>query len=148
MLQIYGTTFWLAHTDQWWSLETWSRSRDVCRDPFFWDAVSEVSGLVSVSKDFGLGHELFVSRLWIGYFLWRFARSYSKKRFQKMIVQNLAVQRGQLLSFLCCYVVCEMQKTICPLLRLKFMLNSIKKCACTNETAMRILWNERLGVLC
>ena len=56
-----------------------------------------------------------------------------------MIVQNLAVQRGQLLSFLCCYVVCEMQKTICPLLRLKFMLNSIKKCACTNETAMRIL---------
>jgi len=37
-----------------------------------------------------------------------------------MIVQNLAVQRGQIL---CCYVVCEMEKTICPLPRLKFMLN-------------------------
>jgi len=43
-----------------------------------------------------------------------------------MIVQNLAVQRGQWLSFLCCYVVCEMEKTICPLPRLKFILNSIK----------------------
>ena len=40
-----------------------------------------------------------------------------------MIIQNLAVQRGQWLSFLCCYVVCEMEKTICPLRRLKFVLN-------------------------
>jgi len=31
-----------------------------------------------------------------------------------MIVQNLAVQRGQWLSFLCWYVVCEMEKRICP----------------------------------
>jgi len=43
-----------------------------------------------------------------------------------MIVQNLAVQRGQLLSYFCCYVVCEMEKTIWPLSRLKFILNSIK----------------------
>jgi len=43
-----------------------------------------------------------------------------------MIVQNLTVQRGQWLSFLCCYVVCEMQKTIGPLPHLKFALNSIK----------------------
>ena len=43
-----------------------------------------------------------------------------------MIVQNLAVQRRQLLSFLCCYVICEMETTICPILRLKFILNSIK----------------------
>jgi len=43
-----------------------------------------------------------------------------------MIVQNLAVQRGQWLSYLSCYVVCEMEKTICPLPRLKFILNSIK----------------------
>ena len=43
-----------------------------------------------------------------------------------MIVQNLAVQRGQWLSFLCCYVVCEMEKTICPLPRSKFILNSMK----------------------
>ena len=43
-----------------------------------------------------------------------------------MFLQNLAVQRGQWLSFLCCYVVCEMEKTICPLPRLRFILNSIK----------------------
>jgi len=41
-----------------------------------------------------------------------------------MIVQNLAVQKGQWLSFLCCYVVCEMEKTICPLPRLKFVVHS------------------------
>jgi len=40
-----------------------------------------------------------------------------------MIVQNLAIQRGQLL---CRYIVCELEKTICPLPRLKFILNSIK----------------------
>jgi len=49
-----------------------------------------------------------------------------KKRFYKMIVQNLAVRSCQCLSFLCCYVICEMVKTICPLPRLKFILNSIK----------------------
>ena len=43
-----------------------------------------------------------------------------------MIVQNLAVQKGQWLNFVCCYVVCEMEKTVCLLPRLKFMLNSIK----------------------
>jgi len=43
-----------------------------------------------------------------------------------MMVQNLAVQRGQWLRFLCCYVICEMEKTICPLPRLKFILNSMK----------------------
>jgi len=99
------------------------------RDPLFGVSVlvSKVSGLVSVSKDFGLGLELFVSRLCIAYFLWSFGRRSSlKKWFLKLIVQNLAVQRGQWLSFLCCYVVCKMEKTICPLSRLKFILNSIK----------------------
>jgi len=48
-------------SQQWWSLETWSRFRDVSRDPFF--GVS-----ISVSKDFGLGLELFVSRLCMDYF--------------------------------------------------------------------------------
>jgi len=43
-----------------------------------------------------------------------------------MIVQNLAVQREQWLNFLCCYVVCELEKTICPPPCLKFILNSIK----------------------
>jgi len=42
-----------------------------------------------------------------------------------MTVQNLAVQRGQWLSFLCCYVICEVEKTICALPRI---LNSMKMC--------------------
>ena len=67
---------------QWWSLETWSRSWDASRDPFFKvsASVSKISGLVSVSvsKDFGL--ELFISRLCIGYFLWSFARRSSFKK--------------------------------------------------------------------
>ena len=72
--------------------------------PGFWSLGLE--GLVSVSKDFSLGLELFVSIPCTGYFSWSFARRRSsKKRFYKMIVQNLAVQRGQWLSFLCCYVV-------------------------------------------
>jgi len=70
---------------QWWSLETWPRSWDVSRNPFLVVSVpvsvSKVSSLVSVSKDFGLGLELFVSRHCISYFLWSFAKSSLKKRF-------------------------------------------------------------------
>jgi len=33
-----------------------------------------------------------------------------KKTVLKMIVQNLAVQRGKWLSFICFYVVCELEK--------------------------------------
>jgi len=51
---------------QWCSPETWSRSRDASRDPFFEVSVSKISGLVSVSKDSGLGletlHRLFVMK--------------------------------------------------------------------------------------
>jgi len=43
-----------------------------------------------------------------------------------MIVENLAVESDQWISFLCCYVVCEMEKTIFSLLHLKYILNSIK----------------------
>ena len=72
------------HSRQWWSFETWSRSREVSRDPFFGVSVSvsKVSGLVSVSvsKDFSLGLEFFVSRLCMGYFLWSFARRRSLKK--------------------------------------------------------------------
>jgi len=57
---------------QLWSLKSWSRSRDSSRDPFFEVSVSRVSGLVSVSKDFGL--ELFVSRLCIGYFFMKLCK--------------------------------------------------------------------------
>jgi len=60
-----------------------------------------------------------------------FFMNFCKKEFlkttvSKIIVPNSAVQRGRWLCFLCCYVVCDMEKTICPLPRLKFMLNSIK----------------------
>ena len=63
-----------------------------------------------------------------------------------MIVQNSAVQRGQWLSFLCCYVICEMEKTICPLDLhcLKFILNSVKMCM---YHAAHNLCNETLGVV-
>ena len=51
-----------------------------------------VSSRVSRPVFWRLGLELFVSRLCIGYFLWTFARKSSfKKRFQKMIVQTLAL---------------------------------------------------------
>jgi len=45
-----------------------------------------------------------------------------------MIVENSALQRDQWLSLLCYYVICKMKKTICPLPRLKFIVNSIKMC--------------------
>jgi len=38
------------YSEQWWSLETWSRSRDSSRDPFLRVSVSKFSGLDSVSK--------------------------------------------------------------------------------------------------
>ena len=68
-----------------------------------------------------------------------------KKRFKKMIIQNSAVQRDQWLSFLCCYVVCEMEKTMCPLPRLKFVVNSIKICM-YQGTEVYNLCKETLGV--
>jgi len=61
-----------------------------------------------------------------------------------MIVQNLAVQRGQWLSFLCCYVVCKMDKKF-ALYPFKIYTEFNKK---NNETAARNLCSERLGVLC
>jgi len=42
------------------------------------------------------------------------------------------------MSFFCCYVVCEMEKTICPL-PFKTYIEFNKICACTNETAARYL---------
>ena len=48
-----------------------------------------------------------------------------KKRIYKInLVQNSAVQSGQWMCFLCCNAA--MEKTICPLPCLKFVLNSIK----------------------
>jgi len=58
------------------------------------------------------------------------------KRIYKAIVQNSAVQTDQQLSFLCCYAT--MEKTIYPLPRLKFILNSIKT-VCVPVKPQRII---------
>jgi len=93
--------------------------------PFVRFSVSHVSGLVSVSKDVGLGLELSVSRFCMSYFFMKFCKKQLlKKRIYKVIVQNSAVQSGQWLSFLCCYAT--MEKTTFPLPCLKFVLNSIE----------------------
>jgi len=42
-----------------------------------------LEGLVSVSKDLGLGLELFVSRLCIGYFFMKFCKEFLKNGFKK-----------------------------------------------------------------
>ena len=93
---------------------------ETCLETVFWSLGLE--GFWSRSRDlrFETLHRLFFMKFCKKEFL--------KKRFKKIIVQNLAVQRGQWLSFLCYYVICEMEKTICPLglPRLKFKLNSIK----------------------
>ena len=75
--------------------------------PVFWSLGLSLDSLRSGLEGLLLGLELFVSRLCIGYFLWSFATNFLKKRFQKLIVQNLAVQRGRWLSFLCCLRVGE-----------------------------------------
>jgi len=59
-----------------------------------------------------------------------------KKRIYKVIVQNSTDQSGQWLSFLCCYVA--MEKAICPLPCLKFVLNSIKT-VCVPVKPQRII---------
>jgi len=126
-----------------------------------WLPVMESRDLVSVSRPvfWSLGLR---SRLGLGGFRSRallletlnrlFFKKFCKKDFRKKTVlkndcSNLTVQRGQWLSFLCCYVVCEMEKTICPL-PFKICTEFNKKCACTKETAARNLCNKRLGVLC
>jgi len=67
------------------------------------------------------------------------------KRFKNVIAQNLAVQTGQWLSFLCCYVVRDGENNL-PSTPFKICTEFNKKCACTNETSARNLCNERLGV--
>ena len=44
------------------SLETWSRSQESSREPILQVSISEVSGLVSVSKAIGLSHKPIVRR--------------------------------------------------------------------------------------
>ena len=49
-INLFASRHEVHGTNQWWSLETWSPSRD----SFLWVLVSKVSGLVSVSKATGL----------------------------------------------------------------------------------------------
>jgi len=66
-----------------------------------------------------------------------------------MIVQNLAVQRGQwlsCLSFLLCYLW-DGENNL-PSTPFQLYTEFNEKCACTNDAAARYLCNGRLGVLC
>ena len=80
-----------------------SRNLVSSRDPFFGISVSKVSGLVS--KDFGLGLELFLSRLCIGYFLWSFARRCSLKTVLKNDCSKFSPSKRSVakLSLMLCY---------------------------------------------
>jgi len=69
----------------WWSLETWSRSRDVSRDPFFRVSVSKVSGLVSVSKEFGLERETSLETLHELFFMKSCKKRLLKNEFTKQL---------------------------------------------------------------
>ena len=112
------------------------------RDPFF--EVS-VSGLVSVSKDFDLGLELFVSTLCKGYFLWSFAREFLKKTVLKNDCSKFSRSKrpvAKLFLLLCCLQDGENNLLSTPF---KIYTEFNKKCACTSDTAARNLNNERLG---
>jgi len=120
----------------------------VSRDPFFGVSVLKVSGLVlvSVSKDFGLGLEVFVSRLCIVFL--KFCKEFVKKTVSKTDCSkfshsNMSVDKLSLL--LCCL---RDGKNNLPSTPFKIYTEFNKKCACANETAARNLCNERLGVLC
>ena len=105
-----------------------------------------------VFSSLGLGLEGFRSRLGLEGFRSRsralsletlhelfFVKSCKKqllKRIYKVIVQNSSVQSGQWLIFLCCYAT--MEKAICPLPCLKFILNSIKR-VCEAVKPQRII---------
>jgi len=106
--------------------------------PVFWSL-----GLVSVSKDFGLGLELFISRICIGYFLWSFAISSSLKTVFKNDHSKYSRSKrsvAKLSLLLCCLRDGENNLLFTPL---KIYTEFNKKCACTKETAERNLCNER-----
>jgi len=111
-------------------------------------SVSKVSGLVSVSKDFGLGLELFVSRLCIGYVLWSLARRSSLKNgFKRWYCSKFSRSKRSVAKLpLLCYL--QEGENNFPTTPFKIYTEFNKKYACTNETAARNLCNERLGVFC
>ena len=95
----------------------WFNISDGVSRPVFWSIGLGLEGLRSRlglegfrSRSRALSREI-LHRL----FFMKFCKELLKKRFWKMIVQNSTVQSGQWLSFLCCDVICEMEKTTCPL---------------------------------
>ena len=91
----YASFLFVIHELQWWSLETWSRSRD----PFLRVSVSKVSGLVSVSKVSGL-ETLNIQRKWfinisLIWFWWRLHISnITKNWLSKTSINQPGAQRG------------------------------------------------------
>ena len=123
-------------------------SRDATRDPIIGVSVSKVSGLVSVSKDFGPRLKLSVSRLCIGYFSWSFVRRSSLKTVLKNDCSKINRSKrsvAKLSLLLCCLRDGENNLPSKPF---EIYTEFNKKCACTNETAVRNLCNKRLRVLC
>jgi len=97
---------------------------------FFGVSVSRVSGLVSVSKDFGRGLQLFVSRLCIGYFLRSFARSSFKNGLKNVCSKFSRSKRSmaKLSLLLCCLRDGENNLPSSPF---KFYTKFNKKCVCS-----------------
>ena len=121
---------------------------ETCLETSFLESRSRMSQVSSRSRRISVSVSSSSSRDFAQVILLSFARRSSLKNGFKMIVQNLAVQRGQWLSFLCCQVVQELEKNNLPSTPFKICTEINKKCACTNQTAARNLCNETLGVLC
>ena len=76
-------------------------------------------------------------------------KEFLKKTVLKMIVQNLAVQRGQRISCLGLLLCClRDRENNLPSTPFKIYTEFNEKCACTKETPAHNLCNDRLGVLC
>jgi len=123
---------------QWWSLEAWSRSRSVTRDPFFGVSVSKVS-----SRSRALRLET-LHRL----FFMKFCKEFLEKTVLKNDSSKFSSSKrsvGKLSLLLCCLRDGENNLPSTPF---KNYTEFNKKCACTKETAAHNLCSERLGVLC
>jgi len=127
------------------SLETWSRSRDMSRNPFFWS----IEGVMS-----RLGLEGFRSRSRAlrletlnKLFLGSFARSSLKNGFKNDCSKFNRLKRSVAkLSLLLCYL--RGGENHLPSTPFEIYTDFNTKCVCTNETAAQNLCNEKLGVLC
>ena len=130
----FSCQLWSKH--KWWNLETWSRSRDASRYPFF--EVSDLEGFRSRSRALRLEtlHRLFFI-MFFKEFLWNTVLKNNCSKFSR---SKRSVTKLSLL--LCCL---RDEENNLPSTLLKFTLHSIKK---NNETEARNFCSERLGVLC